>query len=118
MPDLKEKAKTVAKKVKKKLWDEQPDIRLFYPINIDANPEPIPLEVTMQGKRYPAFLLRTPHDLRKDNRLRTLSQIAHTNYASIPSEWVSPLKPPLEPFLFQIQNRIGIAFLGQPQKRG
>ena len=118
MSGLREKAKKIGQKIKRKAWDEQPDIKLFYPINIEVNPQPIPFEVAMREKSHPGFLLRTPHDLREDNRLRTLSTIAHTNYASIPAEWASHLKPPFEAFLFQIQDRLGIAFLGQPQEGG
>jgi hypothetical protein len=94
----------ISKKLKE-LWNKQPDIIVFQPLKLNENPDPIPFEVLIQGKKTCGFILR------QDEEARVLSQRGTSTGITVPSKWTGYVSQKLKPYLIQVQNKIGIVFM-------
>ena len=91
----------------KRWYRRQPEVVVFQPIKIDKTPQPVPFEVRLEHRKVKGFILR------QDEDSRALSPRGSSMHVSVPSKWVELLPSELKPFLVQVQNHVGIAYLPQ-----
>jgi hypothetical protein len=90
----------------KKKWREQPEVRIWKPIRIDTNPEPVPFAILINDQTINCAFLRQEKEPRHLGK-----RGPNSRELTVPIAWCPNLESELMPFLVQVGDSLGVLYL-------